>query len=153
MTSNIGSHIIQENFSDLGNKLISEVLEKTKSEVFSLMKQTLRPEFINRIDETILFKPLNQSEILSIVEIQLKQLKFMLAKKNIQLDVSDEAKKWIANKGFDPQFGARPLKRVVQKEVLNPLSKEILSNQIKEGGHVILDHFEEENNLVFRKGK
>lgn len=152
MTSNLGSQIIQENFADLENKELYSVMETTKKDVFGLLRKTMRPEFLNRIDETILFKPLNQKEIYSIVEIQLQQLEEMLAKKKITLEVTIEAKQWIGKKGFDPQFGARPLKRVIQKEVLNPLSKEIIAENIKNDSHIILDHFEENNHLVFRKG-
>ncbi len=150
MTSNMGAHIIQENFENLDGKDLDSVMETTKKEVFGLLKQTIRPEFLNRIDEILMFKPLNKKEIRAIVQIQLKGLTNILAKKEITLDATEQALDWIATKGYEPQFGARPLKRVIQSEVLNALSKEIISGKIKEDSVVLLDYFEGENHLVFR---
>jgi len=122
--------------------------EKTKEEVFDLLKQTLRPEFLNRIDETVLFQPLNYNEIGKIVQFQLRGINKMLESRNIILTATQEAIDFILKKGYDPAFGARPLKRVVQQEVLNKLSKEILAGNVKEGERVTVDCFD--NKLVFR---
>ena len=125
-----------------------EEWEKTKEEVFDLLKQTLRPEFLNRIDETVLFQPLNYNEIGKIVQFQLRGINKMLESRNIILTATQEAIDFILKKGYDPAFGARPLKRVVQQEVLNKLSKEILAGNVKEGERVTVDCFD--NKLVFR---
>ena len=149
MTSNIGSHIIQENFSDLENKDYETVMAATKNDVFGLLKQSFRPEFLNRIDETILFTPLSKSEIREIVELQLKGLSGILAKKEIVLDTTSEAIDYLARIGYDPQFGARPIKRAIQQEVLNNLSKEILAGKVHDNSVVLIDYFED-SGLVFR---
>ncbi|MDO5655825.1 MAG: ATP-dependent chaperone ClpB [Flavobacteriaceae bacterium] len=149
MTSNIGSHIIMENFSDLENKNYQTVLEATKNDVFGLLKQQFRPEFLNRIDETILFTPLNKQEIRQIVELQLKGLTQILSKKEITLDTTNEAIDYLARIGYDPQFGARPIKRAIQQEVLNNLSKEILAGKVRDNSVVLIDYFED-SGLVFR---
>ncbi len=150
MTSNMGAHIIQENFENLDGKDIDSVMEATKKDVFGLLKQTIRPEFLNRIDEVLMFKPLSKKEIREIVQIQLKGLTSILAKKEITLDATEQALDWIATKGYEPQFGARPLKRVIQTEVLNALSKEIIAGRVKENSVVLLDYFEGEDHLAFR---
>ena len=149
MTSNLGSHLIQENFENLDENNVDELVEKTKIEVFDLLKQTLRPEFLNRIDETVLFQPLSKSQIGKIVNFQLRSFNEMLEKRNIILTATEDALKYLTNKGYDPTFGARPLKRVLQHEVLNKLSKEILAGNINDGDRVTLDYFEE-TGLVFR---
>ena len=149
MTSNLGSHLIQENFENLDENNVDELVEKTKIEVFDLLKQTLRPEFLNRIDETVLFQPLSKSQIGKIVNFQLRSFNEMLEKRNIILTATEDALKYLTNKGYDPTFGARPLKRVLQQEVLNKLSKEILAGNINDGDRVTLDYFEE-TGLVFR---
>jgi len=148
MTSNLGSHIIQENFEKINESNLAAIVEKTKEEVFDLLKQTLRPEFLNRIDETVLFQPLNYNEIGKIVQFQLRGINKMLESRNIILTATQEAIDFILKKGYDPAFGARPLKRVVQQEVLNKLSKEILAGNVKEGERVTVDCFD--NKLVFR---
>ena len=148
MTSNLGSHIIQENFEKINKSNLTEIVEKTKEEVFDLLKQTLRPEFLNRIDETVLFQPLNYNEIGKIVQFQLRGINKMLESRNIILTATQEAIDFILKKGYDPAFGARPLKRVVQQEVLNKLSKEILAGNVKECERVTVDCFD--NKLVFR---
>jgi len=148
MTSNLGSHIIQENFEKINKSNLTEIVEKTKEEVFDLLKQTLRPEFLNRIDEIVLFQPLNYNEIGKIVQFQLRGINKMLESRNIILTATQEAIDFILKKGYDPAFGARPLKRVVQQEVLNKLSKEILAGNVKEGERVTVDCFD--NKLVFR---
>jgi ATP-dependent Clp protease ATP-binding subunit ClpB len=150
MTSNLGSHLIQENFENLDENNVDEVLEKTKAVVFNLLKQTLRPEFLNRIDETVLFQPLSKSQIGKIVNFQMRSFNEMLEKRNIILTATEHALQYLTNKGYDPTFGARPLKRVLQQEVLNKLSKEILAGNINDGDRVTLDYFEE-TGLVFTK--
>lgn len=152
MTSNLGSHIIQENFENLNEENHLEIVAKTKEEVFDLLKQTLRPEFLNRIDETVLFQPLSRNEIGKIVQFQLRDINKMLESRNIILTATQEAIDFILKKGYDVSFGARPLKRVVQQEVLNRLSKEILAGKINDGDHITLDYFGE-SGLVFNTTK
>ncbi len=149
MTSNLGSHIIQENFENLNEENHLEIVAKTKDEVFDLLKQTLRPEFLNRIDETVLFQPLSRNEIGRIVQFQLRGINKMLESKNIILTTTQEAIDFILRKGYDVSFGARPLKRVVQQEVLNRLSKEILAGKINDGDRITLDYFRDKG-LLFR---
>ena len=149
MTSNLGSHIIQENFENLNEENHLEIVAKTKDEVFDLLKQTLRPEFLNRIDETVLFQPLSRNEIDRIVQFQLRGINKMLESKNIILTTTQEAIDFILKKGYDVSFGARPLKRVVQQEVLNRLSKEILAGKINDGDRITLDYLGDKG-LVFR---
>ncbi len=143
MTSNLGSHIIMDNFEEVNEENKLDVIEKTKSEVFSLMKDTMRPEFLNRIDELILFTPLLQKEIKGIIKIQLEQLKGTLATQGIDLEFTDYALDFLAKNGFDPQFGARPLKRLIQKEIINELSKKIIAGTIHKEKPVIVDVFDE----------
>uniref|UniRef100_UPI002F94DD74 ATP-dependent Clp protease ATP-binding subunit n=1 Tax=Kaistella sp. TaxID=2782235 RepID=UPI002F94DD74 len=149
MTSNLGSHLIQENFENITDDNVQEVVDKTKEEVFGLLKQTLRPEFLNRIDEIVLFQPLNKSQIGKIVHFQLRVFNKMLEKRGIFMTATDDAINYLMNKGYDPSFGARPLKRVLQQEVLNKLSKEILAGNVNDGDRITLDYFEE-TGLVFR---
>lgn len=146
MTSNIGSHLIQEHFENEANTEIAS--EEAKKAVLDLLKKTVRPEFINRIDDIILFTPLTMSNIRNIVRLQLRNIIKMVAKENILLDATDAAIDYLAKKGFDPHFGARPVKRILQKEVLNRLSKEILSGNINKDNNILLDAFDD--NLVFR---
>src|SRR5690606_18030318 len=150
MTSNMGSQLIQENFENLTDDNRYEVIEKTREEVFTLLKQTLRPEFLNRIDEVVLFQPLTRKEIGKIVQYQLRGFNKMLEKKGILMTTTEDAIEYIMNKGYDPSFGARPLKRVLQQEVLNKLSKEILAGNVNDGDRITLDYFEE-SGLVFRQ--
>ena len=152
MTSNLGSHIIQENFENLNEENHLEIVAKTKDEVCDLLKQTLRPEFLNRIDETVLFQPLSRNEIGRIVQFQLRGINKMLESKNIILTTTQEAIDFILRKGYDVSFGARPLKRVMQQEVLNRLSKEILAGKINDGDRITLDYFGE-SGLVFNTTK
>jgi ATP-dependent Clp protease ATP-binding subunit ClpB len=147
MTSNKGSHIIQEKFENLSGG-IEAATEAAKVEVLGLLKQTVRPEFINRIDEIVMFTPLSNANIREIVGLQLKGVTKMLAEQNITMDATPEAIDYLAQKGYDPQFGARPVKRVIQREVLNKLSKEILSGNVKTDSIILLDAFD--NELVFR---
>ncbi|RZJ65470.1 MAG: AAA family ATPase, partial [Flavobacterium sp.] len=147
MTSNMGSAIIQEKFENLKGS-IEAATEAAKDEVLGLLKQTVRPEFINRIDEIVMFTPLTSDNIKQIVGLQLKGVTKMLAQQNITLDATPEAVDYLSQKGYDPTFGARPVKRVIQREVLNKLSKEILSGQITTDSIILLDSFDGE--LVFR---
>ena len=149
MTSNLGSPIIQENFENINEKNQNEIVEKTKVEVFDLLKQTLRPEFINRIDEIVLFQPLNKEEIGKIVKYQLSGFNKMLEKRGIILGATEDAINYLMEKGYNPAFGARPLKRVLQQEVLNQLSKEILAGKVNDNERITLDYFEE-TGLIFR---
>jgi len=146
MTSNMGSDIIQESFDS--NPTPQEV-EQTKQDVLNLLKQTVRPEFINRIDEITMFAPLSEDNIKRIVNIQLQSVFRMLAEQHITMDTTPEAVDYLARKGYDPHFGARPVKRVIQKEVLNELSKQILSGEVKTDSIILLDSFNGEG-LVFR---
>ena len=140
MTSNMGAHIIQDKLEGLDMKKRLEVVEETKVEVLGMLKQTVRPEFINRIDEIIMFTPLNKEEVKQIVKIQINGLIKMLAQKGIQFNATDAAIENLATIGFDPQYGARPIKRVIQREVLNKLSKEILAGKITAESHIKLDY-------------
>ncbi|MBC8046709.1 MAG: AAA family ATPase, partial [Fimbriimonadaceae bacterium] len=151
MTSNIGSPIIQERFEGVTENDLLAVTETTKLEVMEMLRKTIRPEFLNRIDEIIMFKPLMKSEIKGIVEIQLKALQKMLSERGIQIDFSDELIVWLAEEGFDPQFGARPLKRVIQKEIVNALSKKILSGEVMNETQIFADVFNGE--VVFGNKK
>lgn len=150
MTSNIGSHLIQENFGELNDVNKDEIIAKTKNEVFELLKKSIRPEFLNRIDEVIMFTPLNRDEIGEIVRLQFNGIQKQLAEMGIQIEASDEALDWLAQLGYDPQFGARPLKRVIQKRILNELSKEILAGKIDKESKIKLDTFD--NKFVFLQG-
>jgi len=146
MTSNMGSGIIEEKFNAV--KDIPTAIEAARTEVLGLLKQTVRPEFINRIDDIVMFTPLNQDNIKEIVSLQLRQVTKMLGKQNITLDATEEAISLLAKQGFDPQFGARPVKRTIQKEVLNELSKQILSGKVTTDSIILIDAFDDE--LVFR---
>jgi ATP-dependent chaperone protein clpB len=150
MTSNMGSQIIQETFEKYPNDT-ERAIDESRDEVLQLLKQTVRPEFLNRIDDIIMFTPLNAKDIRSIVRLQLQSVFRMVAKEGILLDATDEAIDYLAQKGFDPQFGARPVKRIIQKEVLNKLSKEILSGTVQRDAVILLDAFD--NQLVFRNQK
>ncbi|WP_394906145.1 ATP-dependent chaperone ClpB [uncultured Mesonia sp.] len=146
MTSNMGSQIIQEKFEASQNT--ESATEAAKIEVLGLLKQQVRPEFLNRIDDIVMFTPLDEQNIKAIVRLQLKGLSKMLAQQNITIDATEEAVNWLAQKGFDPQFGARPVKRTIQKEVLNTLSKEILAGKISAESIILIDAFDDQ--LVFR---
>ncbi|WP_270517058.1 ATP-dependent chaperone ClpB [Sanguibacteroides sp. AM78-02pH3A] len=148
MTSNIGAHIIQEKLKDLNDNNRDEVLEKTNDEVYELLKKTIRPEFLNRIDEVIMFTPLQKSEIVDIVRLQVNGVNKMLANNGIILDVTGKAVEWIAEAGYDPQFGARPVKRIIQRNLLNDLSKQILAEQVSKDSHIVVDV--ENDHLIFK---
>lgn len=142
MTSNMGSNIIQENFENVTEKNIDQVTEKTRDEVMSVLKQTIRPEFLNRIDDVIMFKPLMRNELKGIIAIQLHALSKLLKEQNIELEFTPFAIDFLAEQGFDPQFGARPLKRLIQKEIVNLLSKKIIASEIDKHKKVVVDVFD-----------
>ncbi|GAA4278498.1 ATP-dependent chaperone ClpB [Aquimarina mytili] len=146
MTSNMGSHIIQEKFETI--KDMDTAMESAKIEVLGLLKQSVRPEFLNRIDDIVMFSPLTKTDITEIVKLQLQSVSKMLAEQNITLDATNEAIVYLSEKGFQPEFGARPVKRTIQKEVLNQLSKEILAGKISTESIILIDEFD--NSLVFR---
>jgi ATP-dependent Clp protease ATP-binding subunit ClpB len=133
MTSNLGSHLIQEKMETLTEENRDELMGELRVKLFEMLKQSIRPEFLNRIDEIIVFKPLTMSELAQIVELQLRQVQKLLAEKNITLAFTAEAKSRLATIGYDPSYGARPLKRVIQKYVINTLSEKILAGEIGEG--------------------
>ncbi|TVR39550.1 MAG: ATP-dependent chaperone ClpB [Cryomorphaceae bacterium] len=149
MTSNVGSHIIQENFEEMNEGNREDVIERTKNQVFEELKRSVRPEFLNRIDEVVMFNPLGQSEVREIVQLQLAQLKEKLNERNIELIVAPDALDYLSRVGFDPQFGARPIKRVIQKQVLNTLSKQLLAGDVDTSAPIVLDVFD--GQMVFRK--
>ena len=146
MTSNMGSQIIHERFG--ATKDIDSAIEAAKVDVLALLKQSVRPEFLNRIDDTIMFTPLSKENITDIVGLQLKGVTKMIAQQGITFDATPDAVAYLAEKGYNPEYGARPVKRVIQKEVLNELSKEILSGRITTDSIILLDAFD--NKLVFR---
>ncbi len=147
MTSNIGSHIIQKNMESITDKNRDPIVENTRKEVFNLLKSAIRPEFLNRIDEIIMFSPLSQQEILEIVKLQFTNIQKLLAGNQIHLSVTDGALTRIAEDGYDPQYGARPVKRVIQKNLLNELSKMILSGKVSKDSEIVLTL--KNNHLVF----
>ena len=139
MTSNIGSTLIRENFEQINNQNRNEIIEKTKKEVFELLKKAIRPEFLNRIEEIIMFTPLDESQITEIVKMQLNGIKNMLAENGVKLEITEKALEFIAAEGYDPQFGARPVKRAIQRYVLNDLSKELISGKVNNEQPIIVD--------------
>ncbi len=149
MTSNIGSHIIQENFEGLKDKDVDAVVQKTQREVMDLLRKTVRPEFLNRVDELIMFRPLSQGDVREIVKLQLHMLLHKLEEKDIHLIPSEELIAHISTTGFDPQFGARPIKRMIQKELLNELSKQIIAGTLETGKAQVIDVFD--GRIVLRK--
>ena len=148
MTSNMGSQVIRENFAGITDDNHAEVVEKTKEQVLDMLKQTIRPEFLNRIDEIIMFTPLNEREIEEIVGIQVNGIKRMLAKNGVELEVTPAALSYLAKEGYNPEFGARPVKRVLQRMVLNRLSKDILAQKVDREHPIIIDVKDDE--LIFR---
>ena len=144
----MGSHIIQENFERVTEHNQEEVVESTKAEVMNLLRQTIRPEFLNRIDEVIMFQPLMRKEIKGIINIQLQALKQLLNQSGIQLQFSEYLLEFLSENGYDPQLGARPLKRLIQKEIVNQLSRRILAGDIDKSVPVLVDVFD--GNVVFR---
>jgi len=149
MTSNIGSTLIRDNFENMTDKNQEEIIEKTKTEVFELLKQTIRPEFLNRIDELVMFAPLNLSQIEEIVRLQIRGVQSMLQQNGIRLEITEKAIGQIADLGFDPQFGARPVKRAIQKYVLNDLSKELISGKVHNDQTIVVDY--DGTGLIFKE--
>jgi ATP-dependent Clp protease ATP-binding subunit ClpB len=148
MTSNIGSHLIQDAFEDVNDSNVEEKTAQSKVEVMALLKQTIRPEFLNRVDEIIMFSPLLQKQMASIVKIQLNNLKSLVAENGMQVDFSDYLVEYLSEQGFDLQLGARPLKRLIQKMVVNEFSKKILSGEIDKTKKILIDIFD--GVVVFR---
>lgn len=144
----MGSQVIRENFANITDENRDKTIEKTKDEVLDMLKQTIRPEFLNRIDEIIMFTPLNEREIEEIVGIQVNGIKKMLAKNGVTLDITPEALSYLAQEGYNPEFGARPVKRVLQRMVLNRLSKDILAQKVDREHPIIIDCNDDE--LIFR---
>lgn len=149
MTSNIGSHIIQSNFENATNGVSQQVMDRTRAQVLELLRSTIRPEFLNRVDEIIMFSPLTKSEIREIVNMQFQIIRKMLEVQGISLSITESAIDWIVATGFDPLYGARPIKRLMQRHILNRLSKEILAGKVSKEKPIVIDHFEGDE-LVFR---
>jgi ATP-dependent Clp protease ATP-binding subunit ClpB len=148
MTSNIGSHIIQESFEEMNEKNREDILVKTRAQVFELLKKSIRPEFLNRIDEVIMFEPLSREDVKEIVRIQFDLIAKRLSEQQVKIKATEEALNWLAELGFDPQFGARPVKRVLQKQILNELSKQLLAGTIDKEKEIVIDMFD--HKFVFR---
>ncbi len=148
MTSNLGSHLIQESFEKIGSGNYLLILEETHNKLMELLRRTIRPEFLNRIDETIVFTPLSRNDITEIVKLQFNQVIKRLSGTDIKIEITEAAVDWLATMGFDPHFGARPVKRILQKHVLNELSKRILSGEVQKERPIEIDV--EDNELVFR---
>jgi len=147
MTSNIGSHLIQENLEKANEENREEIVNQTRKQVFDLLKRSIKPEFLNRIDEIIMFQSLTREEVRRIVELQLKIIQKMLEKSSVKLNITKKAVDFISIVGFDPQFGARPIKRVIQKNLLNELSKMILEEKVNKNSEIVVD--EKKGKLVF----
>jgi ATP-dependent Clp protease ATP-binding subunit ClpB len=151
MTSNIGSHLIQENFEKIDDTNKESILAKTKSEVYDLLKKSIRPEFLNRIDEVIMFEPLSREDVTQIVRMQFDLIRKQLAEQQVNIEATEEAIEWLAELGYDPQFGARPVKRVMQKQVINELSKQILADKINKDQEIVLDVFDHKFVFINKK--
>jgi len=149
MTSNMGSHLIQENFEKMNEGNRENILAQTKIEVFDLLKKHIRPEFLNRIDEIIMFAPLTREDVDQIVRLQFLSIAKMLEENGIHLTATPEAISWLSELGFDPQFGARPVKRILQKKVLNELSKQILAGKVPKSGEIVVDMFDRD--IIFHE--
>ena len=139
MTSNMGSSYIQSQMEKLNGSNKEEVIEETKKEVMNMLKKTIRPEFLNRIDETIMFLPLTENEIRQIVLLQIKSVQKMLAENGVELEMTDAALNFLSQVGYDPEFGARPVKRAIQRYLLNDLSKQILAEKITKDNQIVID--------------
>jgi ATP-dependent Clp protease ATP-binding subunit ClpB len=148
MTSNVGSSIIQQNLQNMNENNRDEILERTRNEVFELLRKTMRPEFLNRIDELIMFTPLTRKEIREIVRLQFNDLSAKLADMGMNITITDGAVDLVAEQGYDPQFGARPIKRLIQRNILNDLSKRILEGSLKKDQAVVIDR--DQNGIIIR---
>ena len=151
MTSNLGSDLIRDNFSEINEKNAEVIIEKTKQELFDLLKVTIRPEFLNRIDEIIMFRPLSIADLVGIIRIQLNILLEVLAKQNITFNITDKCLNYLQEEGFDPQFGARPLKRLIQRKILNELSIAILEDKVVPNSHIVIDEID--HKIIFRSAE
>jgi ATP-dependent Clp protease ATP-binding subunit ClpB len=140
MTSNTGSHLIQQKIDSLTDDNRDEILQDVKGDVIQMLKQTIRPEFLNRIDEIVMFNPLSKQQIKEVVNMQFERVKKMLNKQYVDIKVTDNAVEWLAKRGYDPHYGARPVKRVIQKFIVNELSKSILANEINKEKPVTIDY-------------
>ena len=143
MTSNLGSDLIREKFEHLNEHNHDEVIEEAKSTVLEMLKKTIRPEFLNRIDEIIMFTPLTKSETRKIVDLQIESVYKLLKQNGVELRVTDGARDYLAEQGYDPQFGARPVKRVIQRELLNELSKALLSQKVNRDKPIVVEKKED----------
>jgi ATP-dependent Clp protease ATP-binding subunit ClpB len=150
MTSNLGSEIIRDRMDKYDNNMPEKEEELLRKEIFTLLRKTLKPEFLNRVDEIVMFRPLNKNQIREIVKIQLKGIDHMLSDYNLKLVVKEEAIDWLTEKGYDPQLGARPVKRLIQKEIINELSKEIIGGKVLKEDTIVVDT--KDGHLTFRKG-
>jgi ATP-dependent Clp protease ATP-binding subunit ClpB len=148
MTSNLGSDIIRDRMEKWNNKMPEKEEELLRKDIFTLLRKSMRPEFLNRVDEIVMFKPLDIDQIREIVVIQLDRVKKMLQEHNIDLKVTDDAVSWIAEKGYDPQSGARPVKRLIQKEIINELSKELIAGNIRKDSIVTV--YSEKGKIKFK---
>jgi ATP-dependent Clp protease ATP-binding subunit ClpB len=149
MTSNLGSEIIRDQMDKWDNKMPEKEEELLRKDIFSLLRRTLKPEFLNRVDEIVMFKPLNKDQIKEIVKIQLGNIEHMLAGYNLKLVVKEDALDWLTEKGYDPQLGARPVKRLIQKAIINELSKEIIGGKVLKDETIMV--FVKDDHLSFRK--
>jgi ATP-dependent Clp protease ATP-binding subunit ClpB len=149
MTSNLGSEIIRDRMDKLGNRMSEKEEEQLRKDIFSLLRKTLKPEFLNRVDEIVMFKPLTKDQIKEIVKIQLLNIEHMLAGFNLKLVVKEDALDWLTENGYDPQSGARPVKRLIQKEIVNELSKEIIGGKVSKADTIIVKV--EAGHLTFTK--
>ena len=148
MTSNLGSSMIIENFENIDDANRNVVIEKTRNQLFELLKQTIRPEFLNRVDEIVMFTPLTRDEVRDIVKLQIGSVAKMLAQNGVKLNVSERAVDWLAEEGFDPMFGARPVKRTLQRNLVNELSRRILAGQIDSDSIIQIDA--DSDGLIFK---
>ena len=148
MTSNLGSSMIIENFENIDDAHRNAVIEKTRNQLFELLKQTIRPEFLNRVDEIVMFTPLTRAEVRDIVKLQIGSVAKMLAQNGVKLNVSERAVDWLAEEGFDPMFGARPVKRTLQRNLVNELSRRILAGQIDSDSIIQIDA--DSDGLIFK---
>jgi len=139
MTSNVGSYIIQDNMAKLKDRNRQEILDKTKEEVFDLLKKSIPPEFLNRIDDVIMFTPLTKNEIKEIVRLQFNRIAVMLRENEIEVTISEDAVQWITDKGYDPQYGARPIKRLLEKNIVSELSKAMLDGSVTKENSILID--------------
>lgn len=147
MTSNIGSHIIQEKLGEVKGEVSEWLFEQTRNQVFDLLRRQLRPEFLNRIDDIIMFRPLDRSQIVEVARLQFNMVKRLLEKNGIHIDISRAALEHIAQAGYDPQYGARPVRRIIQKQLLNDLSKKILAGEVSNERPMLIDYLD--NSLEF----